>query len=80
MKAKTFKEVNVVIAENQPEYLKLPACVLYQEDGCVSVTTRWKLSFIERIVVLFTGDIWMCTLTSGSFPPTKMTTKKSDLL
>lgn len=45
----------VKFAEDQPEYETLPAFI--GSDGVV--LTRWKLSFSERLRVLFTGDIYL---------------------
>jgi hypothetical protein len=44
-----------VFAKNQPEYLPLPAVVT--RDGCV--TSRWRLTWRERLRVLWTGDLWL---------------------
>jgi hypothetical protein len=48
-------------AKDQPQYIPLPAVVC---EDC-TVVTRWKLSFAERLRVLFTGDIWHSQLTFG---------------
>lgn len=49
-----FPEAHIVIAENQPEYLPMPA---YIYDDRV-ITCCWKLSLRERLVILLTGKIW----------------------
>ena len=49
----------VVYANNQPEYLGLPAWKGY--DG--TVVSRWKLTWTERLLVLFTGNLWLTVLT-----------------
>lgn len=54
-----FEGVNVVYAENQPEYLQLPA--YKREDG--EVTCCFSLSLKEKIKVLLTGRIWISILT-----------------
>ena len=59
MKPIEFKGCNVVFAKDQPEYLPLPAH--RNEEGCV--TTCWKLTFVERIIVLFKGTFYLQTLT-----------------
>lgn len=46
-------------AKNQPEYNTLPSH--RQPDG--TVTTRWKLTFSERLKILLTGDLWLQLLT-----------------
>lgn len=49
-----FKEMNVTWAENQPEYLPLPA---YTDDR--ETITRWQLNFRERVLVFLQGIIWV---------------------
>ena len=53
-----FKEKNCVFAKDQPEYLPLPAHKTF--DGVV--ISCWKMSFKERLKVLFTGKIWLSIL------------------
>ena len=59
MKPVKFKEVNVTFAENQSEYLPLPAC--RDKDG--QVISCWQLTFIERLKILFSGILWLRQLT-----------------
>lgn len=74
---KTFKEVNVVFAKDQPEYLPLPA--FKSEEG--EVVTCWKLSWRERFRVLFFGELWLSMLTFNKpLTPLFPTTKKTDVL
>lgn len=54
-----FAESNCTYAENQPEYLPLP--VFKATDG--TVVSCWKLSWRERIKILFTGKMWSFVLT-----------------
>ena len=49
----------VTFAADQPQYRPLVA--YHSEDG--TVFTRWKLSFAERMKVLFGGSIWLTVLT-----------------
>lgn len=59
MKPIEFPEQNCIFAKDQPEYLPLP--VHKTESGeCISC---WKLSFRERLSVLFLGVIWWRQLT-----------------
>lgn len=62
MKPTKFPGSNVVFAENQPEYLPLPA---HRDrlDPYGTVTTCWALSWLERLQVLFTGRIYLQQLT-----------------
>ena len=59
MKPIKFSEQNTVFAENQPEYLPLPACLT--EGG--EVISCWKLSVWERIRILLFGRLWLRQLT-----------------
>jgi len=65
---KNRKVSEVVFAKNQPEYIPLPA--IYK-DGIV--TTRWSLSWKERIRILFSGSLWLMIATFGEpLQPVKM--------
>jgi len=76
MKPVKFKECNVEFAKDQPEYNNLHA---FRADNG-EVITFWKMSFIERVRVLFKGGVWL-SLQSFNKPltPSFMTTKKWDL-
>lgn len=54
MKLIDFPEAHIVIAENQPDYLPMPA---YIYDDQV-ITCCWKLTFRERLSLLFSGELW----------------------
>jgi hypothetical protein len=54
-----FKEQNVTYAENQKEYLPLPA----YRDESGRVVTCWSLSPEELEVVSKTGVVWLDMLT-----------------
>lgn len=54
-----FKECNITFGADQPEYQPLPA--FRDEDG--NVVSCWRLSWRERIRLLFTGRIYLVTLT-----------------
>jgi hypothetical protein len=56
-----FPEVNVVYAENQPQYQPLPAYKALDTEG--TIICCWKLSWQERIKVLLHGCIWHRILT-----------------
>ena len=76
MKPVKFKEANTVYAEDQSEYLPLP--VHKDEDG--QVTSCWKLSFWERLIVFFAGRVWLSNLTFNQpLQPIFISVKKSDM-
>lgn len=73
-----FKHQNVVFAENQPEYMPLPALKLFDPQG--TVVTCWKLSFTERIKLLFTGRVWLSLLTFNQpLTPSYMSVNRKDV-
>jgi len=57
MKPIKFKHQNKVYAEDQPQYQPLPVLKIDGAEG--NVISCWKLSFWERLRVLFFGKIWM---------------------
>jgi hypothetical protein len=76
MKPIKFKEQNCTYAENQDEYGNLPA--FKDENGVV--ISCWKLSFKERVRILFYGNMWLSLLSFNKpLTPSLMTTDKSDL-
>jgi hypothetical protein len=78
MKPIEFKEQNVVFAEDQPEYLPLPAHKVDSPQG--EVICCWEMSIIERIKVLFTGKVWLCLLSfNRPLTPNLLTVNKEDL-
>jgi hypothetical protein len=56
-----FKESNVTFAEDQPQYQPLPA--FRADDG--TVVSCWRLTFWERLRVLFGSPLWLFQLTFG---------------
>ena len=60
MKPISFSDANRVYAKDQPEYLSLPA---REDDGVV--TTCWKLTLWERVVVAVTGRLWFQQMNFG---------------
>lgn len=57
-----FPEQNIVYAEDQPEYLPLPA---YRTDDGQEVTACWGMTWRERLTVLLTGRVYVTLLTFG---------------
>lgn len=79
MKPIKFKEQNTTYAENQPEYLQLPAFRSDTPKG--EVISCWELSFTERIRILFTGKLWVSLMMFGKpLTPAYFTTKKTNVL
>lgn len=71
MKIVEFKGSNAVYGANQPQYLPLIAHKDGSEEGIV--TSCWRLSWWERIKLLFTGRIWHQQWTYNQpFRPTRL--------
>lgn len=51
-----LEQHEIKIAENQDEYETLPALPVH--DGDV-VITRWNLTFLERLRLLFNGNLYL---------------------
>lgn len=51
----------VTYAKDQPPYLPLPVIRLLDDGGMV--ISRWRLTWRERIRVLFTGNLFLSQLT-----------------
>lgn len=74
MKLIEFPEQTIIIAKNQPEYLPLPAYQCKDPQG--TIICCWKLSFKDKIKLLFTGKIWHRILTfNKSLQPQLLDTK-----
>lgn len=54
MKPVEFPEQTIVWAKNQPPYLPLPAYTNADET-----ITCWSLTWRERLVVLWSGRLWL---------------------
>ena len=63
MKPIEFKGVNVTYAKDQDEYLDLPG--LKRGAPQHELVTCWRLSFRERLKMLFTGKLWLSIWTFG---------------
>lgn len=82
MKAIEFTEVNVRIAENQPEYETLPASIHFNpEYGMNEVTVCFELDEEEKKQIAETGKIWFTVLQPliADFRPIRMSVLKPSL-
>ena len=78
MKPTEFKEQNVVFAKDQKEYLPLPAYKEQSTEGYV--VSCWKLSFLERLKLLFFGKLWVNVMTfNHPLQPMYFTVSKKDI-
>lgn len=56
-----FEGWNTAFAEDQPEYLPLPGHMRHGDEG--EFISCWKLTFLERLKVLFLGRFYFSTWT-----------------
>lgn len=78
MKPVTFKHQTSVYAKTQPQYQNLPSLKLNTPEG--EVIASWRLSFWERVRVLFLGRIWVSIYTFNErLAPSKVSTQRKDL-
>lgn len=56
-----FPEQTVIYAKEQPQYQPLPAFQFKDDSGRIACC--WRLSWRERVKVLFTGVVWHEILT-----------------
>ena len=73
-----FPEQTIFIAKDQPEYRPLPAHRFNDDDGTIACC--WRLSWGERLRVLFTGKIWHRILTFNQpLQPQLLTVEKPEM-
>ena len=79
MKPVPFKFQNFVYKKNSSKYDELPA---WKNKGARGeVVSCWKMSFLERLKVLFTGRVWLLAVTHNKpLTPYKMTTNYKELV
>ena len=65
MKPVAFTQMNKTWAKDQPQYRELPAYTDEQET-----ISCWRLTLVERLIVLFTGRLWLRQMNfSGPLQP-----------
>lgn len=70
-----FKEANLTLAKNQPQYKQLP--VYYDPHNSGVMIYCYKVSWLERLRILFSGKIWASQLTyNNGFNPVNMAADK----
>ena len=78
MKPTEFKHQNIIFAKDQPEYTPLPALRLDSKNG--EVISCWKMSLKERLIVLFTGRVWLSLLSFNKpLTPSFMAVKRKEV-
>lgn len=79
MKPTDFKGSNSTYAKDQKEYLPLVVYKAGDKEG--TVISCWKLSFWERVKVLFTGKVWFSTWTfHGPLQPQLPSISKPEII
>ncbi len=71
------KHDEIIVAENQDEYLNLPSIRLADQ----SILTRWKLTDEEKKIVAETGDVYLIMQTFGKpVTPVMMQVEKPQIV
>jgi hypothetical protein len=81
MKPVSFKYQNNLVVpsgKQYPDYVTKVSSVPVYTDG-VQCVTRWKLSILERIQVLFFGHLWLSLLSGETQPPACITSEREYL-
>ena len=79
MKPIEFKEHNKIYAKDQEQYLPLPVYKDDSDEG--NVISCWKLTWWERIKILFTGKMWWSQFTFHlPLQPQRPSVNKWDML
>lgn len=63
LKHPAFQMPETLVAKDQPEYDPMPAMVSRGQYGMV--TTRWKPSLIERLILIFGGSVYVQMMRFG---------------
>lgn len=75
MKTTYFKQSNALIEKrnNKDDSFPFNTYVRRSNDGvCIS---KWKMSFLSRLLFLFHGNIWLHVNSGSSQPPIKLEAK-----
>lgn len=79
MNAIDFPESNMILAKDQPQYNQLPIFLDKGKPEGVMVSC-WHMSIRERLILLFTGRLWVSVMTfHNPLQPLLFGTKKSDI-
>lgn len=74
-----FPEVTTTYAKDQPQYRPLPAHKV-ANDPQGRIIFLWKLNFLARLRVLFTGEVWHQVLTfNHPLQPQQVDVEKPDM-
>lgn len=78
VEAVEFNEQNTTIAKDDVRYKTLHA---HYDTLYGAVTTCWEFPLVARLMVLFTGKVWVCNQTFGKrFHPTLLSTNKEHFI
>ena len=78
MKPIEFKHQNIVFAKDQPEYQPLPALKIDSPEG--EVISCWKMSFKERVKIVFTGRVWLSLMSfNGPLTPSFLAVNRKEV-
>ena len=80
MKPYKFPEINTVFAEDNPQF-KTFAYVDRSRKGSKDIVICYKMTFMEKLMILLTGKIWVnITSGDGKLRPMRLSVLKQDML
>lgn len=68
----------VVVAEEQEEYMPLTVSVYRYEDGSTGLLTRWTFTAEERKAIAIGEDVYVMQMTNGAMAPMIVRTGPGD--
>lgn len=74
MKGIHYKHANTVLLGGRPDVYDLPICRFQYSDGQNAVESCWKMTFCERLRVLFSGKVYFRCF-GVTHPPILLSTK-----
>ena len=73
-----MKQVDFEISTASLEYKGMEPKPAYVDDGIGQTVVCWKLTFFERLKLLFTGKLYVCSLSTPPRVPLTVATVNQD--
>ena len=73
-----MKQVDFEISNASLEYKGMEPKPAYVDDGIGQTVVCWKMTFFERLKLLFTGKLYVCSLSTPPRVPLTVVTVNQD--
>ena len=73
-----MKQVDFEISNASLEYKGMEPKPAYVDDGIGQTVVCWKMTFFERLKLLFTGKLYICSLSTPPRVPLTVVTVNQD--